>query len=326
MKRIAAICVGLAMVFLMAGCSFSLYRREAESRNVYKDYIAAETDVSAGYAEKVAASRSSSVVSVIANTLVRTNRGRASVTQIYSGIIINAEGYVLTTSHAALLEVSDGSRVYSGEIMSAYAVLPEIYGDKQHYRLILVDYDTEAGLALFRFYDSFHYYTDESREESKEGFQTVAEFTDRSVVPGERCVGIGNSLGNALNSDVASPGSVGEIAQTVMSGVISDAEADTDVLKAVSFGGKEYAYLLTTVPVNVDMYGGALFDDSGYLIGLPAMKIGYESSATGGSGYFKRVAAAYPVSLLTDYIDSVAEESKTPIPYTLASVSDGEAA
>ena len=316
MKKIAAIFIAAAMLFLLAGCSFSFYQREAESRNIYKNHIAVEADSSATYTERVAASRSAAVVSIISNTVIRTNRGSGSVTQVFSGVIIDAEGYVLTTSNAAYLQVSNGGSIYGNRVMSAYAVLPAVFNDTAHYKLTLIDYDT------------FHYYTDDSRNASEEGFQIFAALSGESVVTGERCVGIGNSLGNALNTDVIAPDRIGEIEQTVMSGIISDADARADEkgLEPVVFGGKEYGYILTTVPLNIDMYGGALFDESGYLIGLLAMKIGYQSSSTGASGYFKRVGAASRAGLLTAYIDSVAEELSLPIPYTVASVSAGEAA
>ena len=322
-KRLAAL-LAVATLFLFAGCSFSFYQRQAESKDIYKDYLAMETDASDSYTERVAERSGAAVVTVIANSVVRTNRGSESTTQIFSGIIINAEGYVLTTSHAAVLEVTSGGSLYTGRVLTAYAVLPEIYGDKSRYKLTLVDYNTDAGLALFRFYDRFHYYTDTSRGESKEGFQVFAQFSGKNAETGERCIGIGNSLGNALNEGVSVPERVNEIEQTVMSGVISDADAGSEALAPVSFGGKEYNYILTTVPVNIDMYGGALFDENGYLIGLLAMKIGYESSS-GETGYFKRVAAACPVSLLTAYIDGAASATETPVPYIIA-MPAGEAA
>ena len=114
----------------------------------------------------------------------------------------------------------------------------------------------------------------------------------------------------------------------MMSGVVSGAKAGADIkgLEPIRFGGVDYGYILTTAPLNIDMYGGALFDEDGYLIGSLAMKIGYQSAGTGQSGYFKRVGAAYRVDLLTAYIDSVAEEIHTPIPYTIATGSEEEAA
>ena len=326
MKKFLAILIAVAMMFLLAGCSFSLYRREEDSRDIYKDYIAIEEDSDSAYTQRVAAKKGAAVVSIIANSIIQTNRGSASVVQIYSGVIINSEGYVLTTSQAAQLQVSSGNRIYSNEVMSAYAVLPEVYDDSHHYKLTLVDYDSDAGLALFRFYDRFHYYTDETRQTSEDGFQIVAEFSAAEILTGARSVGIGNSLGNALNEGVIVPDRINEIAQTVMGGIVSDAEADATVLEPITYGGNKYTYILTTAPVNIDMYGGALFDENGYLIGLLAMKIGYESETTRESGYFKRVGAAYRVSLLTEFIDTVAESIHSPIPYTLASAANKEAA
>ena len=152
-KRLAAL-LAVATLFLFAGCSFSFYQRQAESKDIYKDYLAMETDASDSYTERVAERSGAAVVTVIANSVVRTNRGSESTTQIFSGIIINAEGYVLTTSHAAVLEVTSGGSLYTGRVLTAYAVLPEIYGDKSRYKLTLVDYNTDAGLALLLFFAS----------------------------------------------------------------------------------------------------------------------------------------------------------------------------
>ena len=325
MKKITALILAVATLFLMAGCSFSLYRRN-ESQDVYKNFIDTETGQTESYAEAVAMKKSPVVVTVISNSIIRTARGSGSVTQIYSGVIINREGYVLTTSAAALLQTSEGNKVYSNKVMSAYAVLSEPYRDKNHYKLVLVGYDTEAGLALFRFYDRFHYYTDASRSEAVDGFQIAAEFSGLSVQTGQNCLAIGNSLGNALNAQASSPDRVDEIAQAVMAGVVSSASADNKALSPVSYGGTDYPYIMTTAPVNIDMYGGALFDVNGYLIGILGTKIGYESSANGESGYFKRVATAYPVPLLRAFIDTVAEANETPVPYTVAVTTNEETA
>ena len=101
-----------------------------------------------------------------------------------------------------------------------------------------------------------------------------------------------------------------------MNGIISDARADATVLDPLLFGGDTYEYILTSSPVNFDMYGGALFDENGYLLGVLAFKIGYESSTgnSNDSGYFDRVAAAYPINFVTAYIDSVATKIQAPIP------------
>ena len=326
MKKLSAILLAVTVLFLLTGCSFSLYQREAESRDIYKEFIATDIDAADDYAARVSEKSGAAVVSVIANSVIRTNSGNYSSTQIFSGIIINAEGYVLTTSNAALLQVSSGRHVYSNKVMSAYAVLSAAYNDTTHYRLTLVDYDASLGLALFRFYDQFHYYTDASKNSSVDGFQFTARFSEEDVSAGDRCVSVGNSLGNALNADTSAPGSVDEIALTIMSGIVSDDEAGAEELAPVTFGGKDYGYILTTAPLNIDMYGGALFDENGYLIGLLALKIGYQSTSTGECGYFKRVGAACRVELLTAYIDSVADEIRSPIPYTVASASNGEVA
>lgn len=326
MKRIiAAILLVTASLLLMVGCSFPFYQREAESEDIYLDHIDVTADPSAAYAEKVAVEKSAAVVSIISNSIISTGRGSGSVTQIFSGIIIDAQGYVLTTSNAAFLEVTDGSNTYSNRVSTAYAVLADVYNDSHHYKLTLVDYNTEIGMAVFRFYDRFHHYSNEEKTEVKDGFQVFAEFSTESIATGERCVGIGNSLGNALNAGIVAPDRISGLSLTAMSGIVSSAEADPSVLSPVTLNGNTYSYLLTTVPVNIDMYGGALFDEYGYLIGLLSMKIGYSSADTGESGYFKRVAAVSKTELLTDYIDHVAEAAKMPIPYTVAARPNEEA-
>ena len=317
MKRIAVLTFTVIICCLvLVGCGSGAFQRESDPRDIYVEHIDTSWNEDDEFSQNIASVRGAAVVSVISNSIVYENIGNSAVQQIFSGIIINSQGYVLTSSQAAHLPVEAGS----GRHLSVYAVLPEIYNVKRQVKLSLVDYNDTAGLAIFKFYDNFYYYADEDKSEAVPGFQVYAEFSGKDAVTGERCVTIGNSLGNALGNVIGAD-NIDEVELTIMNGIISDARADATVLDPLLFGGDTYEYILTSSPVNFDMYGGALFDENGYLLGVLAFKIGYESSTgnSSDSGYFDRVAAAYPINFVTAYIDSVATKIQAPIPYTVTS-------
>ena len=311
MKHLAFFLTVLACCLLLVGCN-GTYLRESEPQNVYIDHIDTTWSPDVEYSQNVAAVRGATVVSIISNFVVYTGMGNRTAQQILSGVIINEQGYILTSSQSAESTLESGT----SKRLSVYAVLPEIYNMERQFKLSLVDYDNDAGLALFKFYDDFFHYVDEEKSEAVSGFQIYAEFSGQKAITGERCVTIGNSLGNTLSNGAID---LNDVELTVMNGIISAASADAAVLEPVLLNGNSYNYILTSSPVNFDMYGGGMFDESGYLLGTLAFKIGYQaSSGTGESGYFARVSAAYPIELIVDYIDSAAIRVHAAIPYTLA--------
>ena len=101
--------------------------------------------------------QTASVVSILSSGRVYTGSDSYSTTRVLSGVILNEEGYILTSSEACNFDVSDNGTIYEGKFTNAYAVLSDVYQDQRHYILNLVDNHEEAGLALFRFQTDFYY-------------------------------------------------------------------------------------------------------------------------------------------------------------------------
>lgn len=292
-------------VSLFCGCSF--FSQQSSPKIIYKSYIDTSeiSSEQGGFLTESAAS----VVTVI--SAFQFN-GSVFEYEYYSGIIIDREGYIVTVSDAAY------SEKYL-KVNTAYAVLSDVYNDATRYRLQLIDYDTGCGLAVFSFLDEFHYYTDVQKTTSEDGFQFSAAFSAVAPKIGDACFSVGNNLGDYnSSSSLSSP----YLQQTVMSGTVTAAAADAEVISPAAFSGKEYPYILTSASVSNDMIGGALFDGSGYLLGMLSYKL-YDVSQSGSATEpLTRISLAAPVGLLCDYIDAVSAESKTVIPYTLVTIGE----
>lgn len=61
--------------------------------------------------------------------------------------------------------------LYTEKASSVYAVLADSFNDSTKYKLNLVSYDSNIGLAIFKFYDNFYYYPEGNKSTSKPGFQ-----------------------------------------------------------------------------------------------------------------------------------------------------------
>ncbi len=323
-KRLLIFSVSVFLLFALCGCSFNLYGGIASSKNVKLEYVEIKTSEDAEFAEVAAARSLGCVVTVVSSANVETGYGIGVLSSIYSGLILNDEGYILTTYQAAHpTEFVDGT-TYEGDVSSAYAVLSDIYGDTTHYRIDLVDKDEDAGLALFKFYDSFSYYTDSSKSETQSGFQFKARFTDKTVSVGANVVSIGNAAGYTVISEDDSASQFTDLQVNVMSGTVLEDECDPDIFGTISYLNKEYASFLITAPVSEEMIGGGVFDENGYLIGYNYSKL--YSTTDSGVSILPRVSIAYKSDLLIDYIDQTSEKLQTPIPYTIARVANEEAA
>lgn len=324
-KIFTGLAVAAILCMILSGCSFSGYRQEAAPQNIYKDYIAIESDATADFEEQIANKAGGSVVSIISSANMRINGELSSIVNIFSGVIINREGYIITTSQSAYTGVSAGAEQYEAEANEVYAVLPDIYDDNTHYKLRLIDYDTQIGLALFKFYDNFYYYSDAAKTETVQGFQFHATFSSENVAVGNRCAAIGNSIGNILNGEALSLNSITQIEQTITSGYVSASPADPSVFEPLQYGDSAYNYFMTSAPANIDMYGGGLFDENGYAIGILASKIVSDNSGSAAGDYITRATLVYPTALVTAYIDNVSAETQKVIPYTTARLSEVEA-
>ncbi len=292
---------------LLSGCSW-FYAQTPTPKDVYLDPInipqQAENGESA--AEFVARTQRANVVSLIAVYNLRTEYGN-TYTQIFSGVILDGDGFVLTTSDVSDLEYADGQFVRPSSVR---AVLSDAYGDDTRYLLDLVSYDSSCGLALYRFHDNFYHYTDDAHSAAKSGFPLWANFSADSASVGDAAIAIGNAVG-VLNSPFAGVNGITYLQQSVTQGVVSSVQTSASENRPA--GGKNL--LLFSAPSNENMYGGALFDKNGYVIGLIAQQF---SDPNNEDDFLPRVSAALPTDDLTAFIDSVSAEKQFAIPYTIA--------
>lgn len=317
---IAIFLVLISVLFAISGCSVFTFRRQAAPTDVYLEHVSTTDTIQIDFSEQVSSLQMGSIVSIISTTNLNTLQGTGVYISVYSGIILNDDGYVLASSQSAYTNIVYEGTAVQGEAQSYYAVLANSYNNDTHYKLNLIDYDLDAGLALFQFYDTFYYYTDAEKSSLEKGFQFTARFSSNPVRTGDDCVAIGNSLGNLYASEAYNHSSVKDTQLTVTKGIISDNESDPNVFEPLSLNSVNYNYILTSAPVNLDMIGGGLFDENGYIIGMPASKISTDSiEMSDDNGYISRVSIAYPVQYLFAYINNVSQEKQTVISYTEAS-------
>ena len=322
MKKFIVIIFTFLLLFNVSSCAFIGYQQEIAPQNIYKDYVSnKETDDQNLNFESNICIGSNSILTVISCTNLRLNGEYTSVINIYSGVIINSEGYLLTTVQAALLDVFDGDETIRKSTNEVYAILPDIYQDETQYKLKLIDYDSEAGLALYCFYDHFYYYTDSEKSSAVEGFQFYSTFSGNKVSIGDACAAVGNSLGNILNGEIENRNSISYIQTTITSGYISDDSADPEIFETYEESDGSQ-YFIISAPTNIDMIGGGVFDKSGYLIGIIASKI-VSSQERNASQYLSRVSLAYSSKHVMNFIDRTSTKISKVIHYSYA-ISGGE--
>lgn len=308
MRKFLSVLAALILLALSANFSACSLLRGSGPSVVYQSYI--ELPQSSDEDAAAASVAGASVVTVLSGF---TSSSGVIEYSHFSGIILNAEGYVLTCSAAAAR--SDGA-----SCQVAYAVLPEIYGDSTRYRLRLVGADSSAGLAVFSFQDTFYHYTDAGQSAYAEGFQLYAALREAPVAMGETCLAVGNSLGDIFNADHSLASAANYIQQTVTRGNIC--ALDDPDFGAVSFQDREYRYFAVSSPVSAEMLGGGLFDANGYLIGIPVHKLYLNDLSGRTTDSVARFSFVCDVSLICDFVDSVSEQNKQIIPLTIANDTD----
>lgn len=316
-RKFAGICFLAFCVLYLSACSIGGFSVSAPPRNIYKDYIDVNNTQSL-FEEQVASLRAGSIVSIISSGGISAGRGGVVTTRVFSGVIFSQEGYVITSSDAYNMTVEYEGKIYTGKADEVYAVLSDVYNDQKHYRLVLVDCNEDIELAIFRFYDTFYYYKDGS---AQQGFQFVADFSAKAIQTGNRVLAIGNSLGNVLAGGNIKPSGIRDVRLTATSGII--AENETNDPKPLSYKNKDYKYFIVNQPVNPEMYGGGIFDESGYLIGIIAAKLMTET-ATGKQEILSRLSTAFSSSLLMDYINDVSQSLQISMPYTVAGLRENK--
>ena len=307
MKKFTVAAMAALIVFTCCGCSF--LTREASPQSIVKEYIDVSDsgDAYESAARYIAEERSGAIVSILSTYYITSGGRTEKQTVSSSGIVLNSDGYILTSASVGTAQVS--GQEYSASKVSA--VLAPVYRDDSLYTLREIDSDSESGLALYKFYDNF-YYTDESGVQ-KDGLQFTAQLSENEVKTGDSCWAVGNSLGDLFSEAYD---------LTITGGIVSDEATDTNIF-SLTYNEKQYSFMQTTVPTTPEMLGSGLFDENGYLIGMFSSKIVSESN--GSQNYLDRSSLFYKTDIIQDYINSVSQELQTVIRYSVASSNSEEA-
>ena len=262
--------------------------------------------------------QTASVVSILSSGRVYTGSDSYSTTRVLSGVILNEEGYILTSSEACNFDVSDNGTIYEGKFTNAYAVLSDVYQDQRHYMLNFVDNREEAGLALFRLQTDFYY--ENQAGERKSGFQYPAVLSSREPQTGIQCYAVGNSLAEILANNTFFHTSFNDLHLSVTKGIVSMKSIPSEILDPYSLDSKTCNPSVISAAVNREMCGGGVFDENGYLLGIVASKL--VSETANGISYLTKMSIMLESSWIADYLNFVSERNKIEIPYTIATMQE----
>ena len=164
------------------------------------------------------------------------NRGQSSTaTASGAGIIISADGYILTNNH--IVSSSSDSDFY--EVSSATKVTVKLFNDETEYEAKIVGTDEQTDLAVIKI---------DKNDLPK------AEFADSdNIKVGEFAMAVGSPLGM---QDSVTAGIVSAVNREV---------TDTD--------GKTYTLIQTDAAINAGNSGGALVNSKGKVIGVNTLKL-----------------------------------------------------
>ena len=305
MKKICVLLLTLILtipLFIFNGCMRELGITE---KNIYiKNLSLTKTeDYDGDFTQFIANEKACAVVSICSYFQYKNNKGSYSTDYQYnSGIILNNDGYILTTSRAVKSIASNQADSLSNITANEFYVsLNSILDVKDDYYLAkLVHCDENIGLAILKFVDNFYFYTDAQNTKSSKGFQVKAEFFNATATLeiGDDCAFAGNMLDEGVG---------------ITKGVISDNELT--VLPGVRLNDKTYNYIQSSAALNEEMYGGALYDENGYVIGIALTKIISDTDYS----VFNKISLALPSACIVEYIDAVSQEKQTVIEYTVVS-------
>lgn len=300
MKKILFVIYVLGLTVILSACNM-FYVVKPAPKSVYKNLIEQISDNDTEFMSKIANEEGACVVTILSTGSVVVKNETYLLAQAYSGIILNDDGYILTTDQAYVLEISENGTTYKGKAIETYAVLADAYNDQTHYKLNYIDHDQDSGLALFQFYDHFYYYTDSENKQSEKGFQYTADFVKEELTVGSPCISVGNSLANILVDNPKNHSSFKDINLTATLGILAD--TCVNVSQPVVFENKTYYPSVITTPINSEMIGGAVFNDQGKVMGIIFQKATYGTS--GSSDYLKRVSFIQGFDLINSYINKV---------------------
>ena len=290
----------------------------ATAKNVYKKYITqslvSKDEFDGTYTEYIANYCAGNVVSVYSEFMYQSVReGYKRIDTVFSGIILNNEGYILTSSFVTRYRKPSDAKSSVDDFISAKKIqiqLNSIYQDENLYSATLIDCDLDLGLAILKFKDNFYYYTDQSKKTSVKGFQFSTVFYDgqNTIKIGDSCAFVGETIGNGIGI------SAGIISNNKMS--VSELGDGQNNFGNIIYEDKEYSYMQTTAAVNPEGMGGAVFDRNGYIIGIMSSKVYSDQD----SSAFHKVGLVMPSACVMNYIDTISRSKQRQITYTYAEV------
>ncbi len=164
------------------------------------------------------------------------NRGQTSTaTATGSGIIISADGYILTNNH--IVSTSSSESYY--QVSEATKLTVTLFNDENEYEAKIIGTDEQTDLAVIKI--------------EKDGL-SKAEFADSdSIKVGEFAMAVGNPLG---------------MQSSITCGVVSAINRDV-----TDSDGKQYNLIQTDAAINSGNSGGALVNSEGKVIGINTLKL-----------------------------------------------------
>ncbi len=202
----------------------------------------------------------------LTESIVQISASTVDSESLSSGIIISADGYILTNAHCVTYE-TEGE---TPETLLFDTVVGKIRGSETEYNLEVVHYDLTKDLAVIKF----------SAAPSNLNPVTIGDSDALSI--GDTAIVIGNAIGFGI---------------TASSGIVADTAQDYNV----EYMGGIVEAIRTDSPINPGNSGGGLFNSQGQLIGVVTFKIAPSSLYEGlGFGISANLVKQYLDTVMTE--------------------------
>ena len=192
------------------------------------------SDTSVGVAKKIQPSVVGIKVEYNVNSIFSRNPSTASAEG--SGVIITADGYILTNNHV-ISSTSNTSAYYS--LSEATKISVYLYGDETEYEATVIGTDSQTDLAVIKI--------------DKTNLTPATLANSDNVQVGEFAMAAGNPLG---------------MQNSITCGVVSAVEREV-----TDSDGKTYVLIQTDAAINSGNSGGALVNSKGEVIGINTLKL-----------------------------------------------------
>lgn len=193
----------------------------------------------------------------LTESIVQISASAAASESLSSGIIISAEGYILTNAHCVTYE-TEGE---TPQTLLYDTLIGKFRGSDTEHSLEVVHYDLTKDLAVIKF------------SSAPANLTPVIIGDSDALSIGDTAIVVGNAIGFGI---------------TASSGIVADTVQDYDV----AYMGGIVEAVRTDSPINPGNSGGGLFNAQGQLIGVVTFKIApsslYEGLGFGISANFAK--------------------------------------